>query len=304
MLVYISEWVLKIRQESGFSLGEQEEKLRQLCKYKGFEIFKVYKDAGISAKNINDINFLANDINAGTGTRHNLKLTDTNGKGLGKTDYVITKVCYGESVVLKNGIQRFKGGIVNNRDAVPANTILRVYIKGQGCYTGQITALYKTIDKNINSVSASVTPKEFTGKPITLTKNDIVLKDKNNVLFGNCFDIISYNNNIKKGKATVVIKGKGIYGGTKEVRFEIIDKSMNLRIIYDGNGANSGSMKTQSISSNTNLSSNSFKKNGYTFEGWSTTRNGEVAYKDKDLYTYKSEDASKTITLYAVWKQQ
>ena len=33
-----------------FSLGEQEEKLRQLCKYKGFEIFKVYKDAGISAK--------------------------------------------------------------------------------------------------------------------------------------------------------------------------------------------------------------------------------------------------------------
>ena len=26
----------------GFSLGEQEEKLRQLCKYKGFEVFKVY----------------------------------------------------------------------------------------------------------------------------------------------------------------------------------------------------------------------------------------------------------------------
>ena len=38
----------------GFSLGEQEEKLRQLCKYKDFEIFKVYKDAGISAKNMKD----------------------------------------------------------------------------------------------------------------------------------------------------------------------------------------------------------------------------------------------------------
>lgn len=36
----------------GFSLGEQEEKLRQLCKYKDFEIFKIYKDAGISAKDI------------------------------------------------------------------------------------------------------------------------------------------------------------------------------------------------------------------------------------------------------------
>ena len=31
----------------GFSLGEQEEKLRQLCHYKDFEIYKVYKDAGI-----------------------------------------------------------------------------------------------------------------------------------------------------------------------------------------------------------------------------------------------------------------
>lgn len=44
--------VQKIKQGNGFSLGEQEEKLRQLCKYKGFEIFKVYKDAGISAKDM------------------------------------------------------------------------------------------------------------------------------------------------------------------------------------------------------------------------------------------------------------
>ena len=36
----------------GFSLAEQEEKLRQLCNYKNFEIFKVYKDAGISAKDM------------------------------------------------------------------------------------------------------------------------------------------------------------------------------------------------------------------------------------------------------------
>ena len=36
----------------GFSLGEQEEKLRELCKYKDYEIFKIYKDAGISAKDM------------------------------------------------------------------------------------------------------------------------------------------------------------------------------------------------------------------------------------------------------------
>ena len=36
----------------GFSLGEQEEKLLQLCKFKDLEVYKVYKDAGISAKDI------------------------------------------------------------------------------------------------------------------------------------------------------------------------------------------------------------------------------------------------------------
>lgn len=36
----------------GFSLGEQEEKLRALCSYKDYEIYNVYCDAGISAKDM------------------------------------------------------------------------------------------------------------------------------------------------------------------------------------------------------------------------------------------------------------
>ena len=36
----------------GFSLREQEEKLKQLCKYKDYKVYKIYKDAGISAKNM------------------------------------------------------------------------------------------------------------------------------------------------------------------------------------------------------------------------------------------------------------
>ena len=36
----------------GFSLGEQEEKLLQLCKFKDLDVYKVYKDAGISAKDM------------------------------------------------------------------------------------------------------------------------------------------------------------------------------------------------------------------------------------------------------------
>ena len=39
------------QKREGFSLPEQEEKLREFCKFKGYEIYKVYEDAGISAKN-------------------------------------------------------------------------------------------------------------------------------------------------------------------------------------------------------------------------------------------------------------
>ena len=36
----------------GFSLVEQKEKLLQLCKFKEYEVFNVYEDAGISAKDM------------------------------------------------------------------------------------------------------------------------------------------------------------------------------------------------------------------------------------------------------------
>ena len=34
----------------GFSLPEQEKRLKAMCEFKGYEVYKVYEDAGISAK--------------------------------------------------------------------------------------------------------------------------------------------------------------------------------------------------------------------------------------------------------------
>lgn len=34
----------------GFILPEQEKRLRAMCEYKGYEIYKLYKDAGINTK--------------------------------------------------------------------------------------------------------------------------------------------------------------------------------------------------------------------------------------------------------------
>lgn len=48
----------------GFSLEEQEERLRALCKYKGYEVVDIYIDAGISAKDTNRPEFqrMLNDV--------------------------------------------------------------------------------------------------------------------------------------------------------------------------------------------------------------------------------------------------
>ena len=36
----------------GFSLGEQQERLEELCRFKKFKVYKIYQDAGISAKDM------------------------------------------------------------------------------------------------------------------------------------------------------------------------------------------------------------------------------------------------------------
>ena len=42
----------------GYSLKEQKEKLLELCKYRDYHVFKIYEDAGISAKDTNRPKFL------------------------------------------------------------------------------------------------------------------------------------------------------------------------------------------------------------------------------------------------------
>ncbi|HCY44767.1 MAG TPA: hypothetical protein DHU33_05010 [Firmicutes bacterium] len=38
--------------KQGFSLPKQKEKLKQLCEFKEYEIFKIYRDEGITAKDM------------------------------------------------------------------------------------------------------------------------------------------------------------------------------------------------------------------------------------------------------------
>ncbi|MDD4407043.1 MAG: recombinase family protein, partial [Bacilli bacterium] len=51
----------------GFSLGEQQKAIEEYCKRQGYQIYKIYEDAGISAKDTNRPSFqlLMNDMKTG-----------------------------------------------------------------------------------------------------------------------------------------------------------------------------------------------------------------------------------------------
>ena len=65
-----------------------------------------------------------------------------------------------------------------------------------------------------------------------------------------------------------------------------------------------GEMKKQEFIYNqtSKLIKNQFTKEGYSFEGWSTSINGDVIYKDEsEIYNLSNKD-NEEITLYAKWK--
>ena len=75
------------------------------------------------------------------------------------------------------------------------------------------------------------------------------------------------------------------------------------RIIYDGNGATSGSMSDQVVATGATvtLSNNSYAKTNFTFAGWSEDPNATVeTYGNKANFIAPTETTE--TTLYAVWR--
>lgn len=140
-------------------------------------------------------------------------LTDTDGKKLvaGK-DYIVG------SYTLEDGTALTAQSIVG------VNEKVQVEITGIGAYTGTVKAVYKITLQDFSKAKVSILNKAYTGKEITLGKDDISVRIGNaGLVYGTDYEIVkgSYVNNVKKGTAAVTIAGKGNYGGTKTVKFKI-----------------------------------------------------------------------------------
>ena len=76
-------------------------------------------------------------------------------------------------------------------------------------------------------------------------------------------------------------------------------------IMFDGNGATSGSMSNLYISpgNGARLTRNTFELTGYLFLGWSTDPTAtEATYRDEAWFNAPADGGGTTTTLYAVWR--
>lgn len=152
---------------------------------------------------------------------------DRNGKALkAGTDYnkiLAAAYAYKNDTTLDNGTVRTAGTTVDKNDIIPAGTVLTVTVNGKGNYTGSITGEYRITQAAISSASVTIPKQTYTGAAITLDKSQITVKVKGKPIAEDQYEIVagSYKNNVKKGTASVTIRGVDNYGGTKTVKFTI-----------------------------------------------------------------------------------
>lgn len=231
---------------------------------------------------------------------------------------------------------RAVGDEVKPEDIVPVNTVISAEVTGKGFYGGTgeedstVRKTFRYTAKSISKMKVTVVTQTYIGKQLKpdFSNGDVKVYDGTTPLEGGTdYTIEGYGQNINKGTGKLTIKGKGNYGGYKEVSFKITQKTMGYTITYDRNleqakekfGENvsiSGTMKNGTISTGTKLAKCNYKltdsnRKTYTFVGWCTKPN---PVDEKDGHWYSDQETfrmkgliqmlfGKKQTLYAQWKK-
>lgn len=139
-----------------------------------------------------------------------------------------------------------------------------------------------------NGADAGATPSQTAGSSQALTLNGFTRT-------GYCF--LGWDTNYASGSASY-LDGQA-YAFTGDLSLYAIWVTQASRTITFDPNLGSGTMASQTATSNTVLNANTFTRSGYTFRNWNTQANG-LGASYLSNYTY-SFAASKT--LYAIWSQ-
>ncbi len=131
---------------------------------------------------------------------------------------------YHEDTQLADGTVKTAGTVISSKDIIPAGTAIGVTVNAKGPnYCGSIYGIYHIAKADIGKATVKIPAQTYTGKAIK-PDDEIEIKLNRNLLSKENYEIVSYNNNINRGTATVSIRGKNDCGGTKTVKFSIRSK--------------------------------------------------------------------------------
>ncbi len=185
---------------------------------KGFEIIPA--DIGNCTVKAKDVVYAQRKGNGKT----TVSVFDTNGKQLA------AGVDYDKEIeYVRNGVE-----IDIDKEQFESNVELKVIVSGKGNYAGtEVSGTYRIAKRDIGKVKVTMNDsarsklyKEYTEKPVSFSPKSIRVeytegKTKDWLDPKYSFEIVGYRNNVKMGTATMILRGKGNYCGTKEVTFTI-----------------------------------------------------------------------------------
>lgn len=193
------------------------------------------------------------------------------------------------SVTVKIGTVTLQQNVDYNltyRDNINPGTA-SITITGIGTYGGSKTVTFKIAQVSLSSATVKVANQTYNGEEktpaVTVRLNGDTLREDEDY-------VVEYRNNIRPGKATVVITGMGDYSGTKKATFVIRPKKVTGLSVRAKTKAASLSWKRDSYVSGYELYRSRKKASGYKRVG-TLSKNSYTACTNTKLssgtYYYK-----------------
>lgn len=190
---------------------------------------KIERTYSIAPADINRLSLTATDKvwqNKGNIYKTKVVIKDIDNKALSAgRDYDKNLVyTYHEDTQFADGTAKTAGTAISSKDIIPAGTAIGVTVNAKGPnYYGSIYGIYRIAKVDIGKAAVKIPTQIYTGKAIK-PDDEIEIKLNRKLLSKENYEIVSYNNNINRGTATVTIRGKNDCGGTKTVKFSIRSK--------------------------------------------------------------------------------
>ena len=180
------------------------------------------------------------------GWKTTIKVVDRDGKALSAKEggikealYYLVEVPRGSSFVPSEEIPLTEGSIMD----LPAGSVIKVVTALSGNYQGTASGTYRILEegKDISKATIQLYSREYKGEPVTIEDDSFIKKAVIKSKGGDTYlyltstegreaniEVVSYENNLKKGTAKVTFRGKeeAGFGGTKTVTFKITAKSV------------------------------------------------------------------------------